>query len=66
MTWLIVVEHYVKHGEAIMNAGDAGVRAYITHGILTGDACQKIEKSVLDELVILIQLSTFALLKLQK
>ena len=42
-----------KAAEAIMNAGALSVRAYITHGIsVTGDACQKIEKSVLDELVI--------------
>ena len=38
--------------QAIMDAGALSVRAYITHGVLTGDACQKVEKSVLDELVI--------------
>ncbi len=42
----------VKAAEAIMAEGALSVRAYITHGILTGDACQKVEKSVLDELVI--------------
>ena len=41
-----------KAAESIMKAGALSVRAYITHGILTGDACQKVEKSVLDELVI--------------
>ena len=38
--------------KAIMNAGALSVRAYITHGILSGEACQKVEKSVLDELVV--------------
>ena len=38
--------------KAIMDSGALSVRAYITHGVLTGDACQKVEKSVLDELVI--------------
>mgnify|MGYP003304722468 FL=1 len=27
-------------------------RAYITHGVLTGEACQKVEKSALAELVV--------------
>jgi len=35
-----------------MEQGALSVRAYITHGVLSDDACQKIEKSVLDELVI--------------
>jgi len=38
--------------KAIMDAGALTVRAYITHGVLTGEACQKVEKSVLDELVV--------------
>ena len=38
--------------KAIMDAGALTVRAYITHGILSGEACQKVEKSVLDELVV--------------
>jgi len=38
--------------QAIMDAGALSVRAYITHGVLTGTACQKVEKSVLKELVI--------------
>ena len=38
--------------QAIMDAGALSVRAYITHGVLTGTACQKVEKSVLTELVI--------------
>jgi len=37
---------------AIMDAGALSVRAYITHGVLSGEACQKVEKSVLTELVI--------------
>lgn len=38
--------------KAIMEAGALSVRAYITHGVLSGEACQKVEKSVLDELVV--------------
>jgi ribose-phosphate pyrophosphokinase len=41
-----------KAADAIMNAGALSVRAYITHGVLSGEACQRVEKSVLDELVI--------------
>jgi ribose-phosphate pyrophosphokinase len=41
-----------KAAEAIMKAGALSVRAYITHGVLSGDACQKVEKSVLEELVV--------------
>jgi|TARA_R110000851_G_scaffold30958_1_gene84081 ribose-phosphate pyrophosphokinase len=38
--------------KAIMDAGALSVRAYITHGVLSGEACAKIEKSVLEELVV--------------
>jgi ribose-phosphate pyrophosphokinase len=38
--------------QAIMDSGALSVRAYITHGVLTGKACQKVENSVLEELVI--------------
>ena len=38
--------------KAIMDAGALSVRAYITHGVLSNEACQKVEKSVLDELVV--------------
>ena len=38
--------------EAILDAGALSVRAYITHGVLGSNACDKIEKSKLDELVI--------------
>lgn len=38
--------------KAILDAGALSVRAYITHGVLTGEACQKIQKSVLQECVI--------------
>ena len=41
-----------KAADAIMKAGALSVRAYITHGVLSGEACQKVEKSVLEELVI--------------
>ena len=38
--------------KAIMDAGALSVRAYITHGVLSGEACTKVEKSVLTELVV--------------
>jgi len=38
--------------KAIMDAGALSVRAYITHGVLTGEACKKVQNSVLTELVI--------------
>ena len=38
--------------EAIMKAGALSVRAYITHGVLSNGAHKKIDKSVLDELVV--------------
>jgi len=38
--------------KAIMDEGALSVRAYITHGVLSKQACQKIEESVLEELVI--------------
>jgi len=38
--------------QAIMDQGALSVRAYITHGVLSNEACQKVEKSVLDELVV--------------
>ena len=38
--------------KAIMDAGALSVRAYITHGVLSSEACQKVEKSVLTELVV--------------
>ena len=34
------------------SAGALSVRAYITHGVLSGEACTKVEKSVLTELVV--------------
>ena len=55
----IIVDDIVDSGgtlcnaaQAIMDAGALSVRAYITHGVLTGDACHKVENSVLEELVI--------------
>ena len=38
--------------EAIMKAGALSVRAYITHGVSSNGAHKKIDKSVLDELVV--------------
>ena len=38
--------------QAIMDAGAVSVRAYITHGVLSGEAAQRIQKSVLEELVV--------------
>jgi len=37
---------------AIMEQGALSVRAYITHGVLSNEACQRVEKSSLDELVV--------------
>ena len=38
--------------KAIMDSGALSVRAYITHGVLSGEACNKVETSVLEEMVI--------------
>jgi len=38
--------------QAIMDAGAVSVRAYITHGVLSAEAAQRIQKSVLEELVV--------------
>jgi len=38
--------------KAIMDAGALSVRAYITHGVLSGKACERVQDSVLEELVI--------------
>ena len=38
--------------QAIIDAGAKSVRAYITHGVLSGKACDKIQDSALSELVI--------------
>lgn len=38
--------------QAIIDAGAKSVRAYITHGVLSGKACEKIQASALAELVI--------------
>ena len=42
----------VNAAQAIKDAGALSVRAYNTHGVLSDDACQKVEKSVLEELVV--------------
>ena len=36
---------------ALKDQGAVSVSAYVTHGVLSGTAVQRIEKSVLDELV---------------
>lgn len=41
-----------KAADMLMEQGALSVRAYCTHGLLSGDALEKIEKSRLDELVI--------------
>jgi ribose-phosphate pyrophosphokinase len=55
----IIVDDIIDSGgtlcnaaKAIIDAGALSVRAYITHGVLTGEACHKVEESVLEELVI--------------
>jgi ribose-phosphate pyrophosphokinase len=59
MQHAIIVDDIIDSGgtlcnaaQAIMDAGALSVRAYITHGVLSGTACQRVEKSVLRELVI--------------
>lgn len=37
---------------ALKEAGATGVSAYVTHGVLSNNAVQRVEKSVLDEIVI--------------
>ena len=55
----ILVDDMVDSGGTLCNAakillakGALTVRAYITHGVLTNDACAKIQQSKLDEVVI--------------
>ena len=37
---------------ALMDQGASAVSAYVTHGVMSGNAVEKIEKSVLKEIVI--------------
>ena len=55
----ILVDDMVDSGGTLCNAakillakGAVSVRAYITHGVLTNDACKKIQESKLEEVVI--------------
>ena len=52
--------------QAIMDAGALSVRAYITHGVLSGEAVKRVEKSVLDELVVTDSINTRDLTKAKK
>ncbi len=52
--------------QAIMDAGALSVRAYITHGVLSGEAIKRIEKSVLEELVVTDSINTRDLSKVKK
>jgi ribose-phosphate pyrophosphokinase len=52
--------------QAIMDAGALSVRAYITHGVLTGEALKRVEKSVLEELVVTDSINTRDITKLKK
>ena len=38
-------------GEALLNVGAKTVSAYVSHGVLSGNALEKIKKSVLTEIV---------------
>jgi ribose-phosphate pyrophosphokinase len=49
-----------------MDAGALSVRAYITHGVLTGEALKRVEKSVLEELVVTDSINTRDITKLKK
>ena len=52
--------------QAIMDAGALSVRAYITHGVLSGEAVKRVEKSVLEELVVTDSINTRDLTKAKK
>ena len=52
--------------QAIMDAGALSVRAYITHGVLSGEAVKRVEKSVLEELVVTDSINTRDFSKLKK
>jgi len=52
--------------KAIMDAGALSVRAYITHGVLSGEATKKIEKSVLEECVVTDSINTRDISKMKK
>ena len=52
--------------QAIMDAGALSVRAYITHGVLSGEAVKRVERSVLDELVVTDSINTRDFSKLKK
>ena len=40
-----------KAAEVMSEGGAKSVRAVVTHGVLSGEACKRIEESVLEELV---------------
>ena len=40
-----------KAAEVMMAGGAKSVRAVVTHAVLSGNACQRVEESVLEELV---------------
>ncbi len=55
----ILVDDMVDSGGTLCNAADIlldkgalSVRAYITHGVLTGKSCKRIQDSKLDEVII--------------
>ena len=52
--------------QAIMDAGALSVRAYITHGVLSGEAVKRVEKSVLEELVVTDSINTRDFTKAKK
>ena len=52
--------------QAIKDAGALSVRAYITHGVLSGEAVKRVEKSVLEELVVTDSINTRDFSKLKK
>ena len=52
--------------QAIMDQGALSVRAYITHGVLSGEAVKRIEKSVLSELVVTDSINSRDITKLKK
>ena len=52
--------------QAIIDAGALSVRAYIAHGVLSGEAIKRVERSVLEELVITDSINSRDFSKLKK
>ena len=58
MTLLIVEELLLNAVDALKKSGATEVYVFITHAVLSGDAANKIKKSKIKKLILLIQLIT--------